>query len=443
MVDIRDADFREKILKEAAKSAQDAELFWVTRHETPVSFEANRLKQAKYRETSGIALRLVKDGRIGFSSTTNLEDWKGLIRNAVEVSPFGAEAKFEFPEAVPYPSVDVYDPQVEKTSVERMVAYGERAIQGVVSKWPEVLCDIHIGRSQATVGIMNTRGCRAEYTKSNFDMSLQGTRVRGTDMLWVWDGQASCRPEDFTDELVKNVLRQLELAAETVPSPRGDLPVLFTPEGVASALLSPLLSGFSGKTVQQGASPLVGKLGQRVVSQDFSMWDEPTLAYVPGSRICDDEGVPSRKVPLLEEGTVANFLYDLQTAGQARTKSTGSAERSLGSLPGPGAGVLVVKEGNVSEEDIIADIQEGLVVEGLLGAGQSNVLGGDFKANVLLGYKIEKGKITGRVKDTMISGNAYKALTSLKAIGNKGKWVGGSLKTPVICCDGISVASSK
>ncbi len=443
MVDIRGSQFREKLLKEASKVAQEAELFWVARQETPVSFEANKLKQAQYRETSGMALRLIKDGRIGFSSTSNLEDWKGLIKNAAEMAPFGAEAKFQFPEALPYPSVEVLDQSVEKMPVERMVAYGERAVKGVVSKWPEVLCDVHIVKAKSVVGIMNTRGCRAEYTKSIFDMSLQGTRIRGTDMLWVWDGQSSCKAQDFTDEVVANVLKQLDLAAETVPAPRGDLPVVFTPEGVASALLSPLLSGFSGKSVLQGASPLVGKLGQRVVSKGFSMWDEPTLAYVPGSRICDDEGGPSRKVPLLEEGTAANFLYDLQTAAQAKAKSTGSAERSLNSLPGPGAGVLVVKEGDASEEDIIADVKEGLLVVGLLGAGQSNILGGDFKANVLLGYKIEKGKILGRVKDTMIAGNAYKALNNLRAVGNKGRWVGGSLKTPMICCDGISVASSK
>ncbi len=441
-MDIRDAQFREDLLAEAAKAADDVELFWVARQDTPIRFEANKLKQAEHRETSGAALRIVKDGRIGFSSTTNLEDWRGLISNALEMAPFGAEARLEFPGKKSYQPVEVFDPKVDELPTEQMIEYGHRLIDDALSKWPEVLYDARVSKSKATVGIMNTRGCRSEYTKSVFGMSLDGQRIRGTDMLFVWEGRSSCKLEDFVDQVVESVLKQLDLAKETVPSPMGELPVLFTPEGVAYALIHPLLVGFNGKSILQGSSPLVGKMGEGIVDRRFSLVDAPMLSFAPGSRICDDEGVPSQRVPLIQDGVVANFLYDLQTAAQANAKSTASAERSLGSLPSPGASMLVVKEGDASEEDIIAGIDEGLVVEGLLGSGQGNILGGDFKANVLLGYKIEKGRIVGRVKDTMISGNVYKALNNLRAIGDKAKWVGGSLLTPALCCDGISVASS-
>ena len=96
-----------------------------------------------------------------------------------------------------------------------------------------------------------------------------------------------------------------------------------------------------------------------------------------------------------------------------------------------------------TKDEIIKSIDNGLLVHGLLGAGQGNMLGGDFKANILLGYKIERGEIVGRVKDTMISGNTYTALNNLIDISDKAEWVGGSLLTPFICCGGISVASSK
>ena len=91
---------------------------------------------------------------------------------------------------------------------------------------------------------------------------------------------------------------------------------------------------------------------------------------------------------------------------------------------------------------MVADIDEGLVVERLLGAGQTNLLGGDFNANVLLGYKVEHGKIAGRVKNSMITGNVYQVLSNLAAIGSEARWRGGSLRTPALYCKEVSVARS-
>jgi len=89
---------------------------------------------------------------------------------------------------------------------------------------------------------------------------------------------------------------------------------------------------------------------------------------------------------------------------------------------------------------MLADIKEGLVIEYLMGAGQGNILGGDFSGNVLLGYKVENGKIVGRVKDTMVSGNVYQVLKDIAAIGNDTRWVGSFLSSPSIYCPSLSVA---
>jgi PmbA protein len=100
---------------------------------------------------------------------------------------------------------------------------------------------------------------------------------------------------------------------------------------------------------------------------------------------------------------------------------------------------LTVTPGQVSFEDMLAGIQEGLVVEYLMGAEQGNVLGGDFSGNVLLGYKVENGQITGRVKDTVVAGNIYKLLKNI-TIGSDIRWQGG-LFSPSILCPAVSVAS--
>ena len=87
----------ERILERAPKSCQQAEVFRLRRRETPVSFEANRLKMLETKESSGTALRVVKDGRIGFSATNNPDDVDGLVDRAVELAEFGAEARFSLP----------------------------------------------------------------------------------------------------------------------------------------------------------------------------------------------------------------------------------------------------------------------------------------------------------------------------------------------------------
>ncbi len=103
--------------------------------------------------------------------------------------------------------------------------------------------------------------------------------------------------------------------------------------------------------------------------------------------------------------------------------------------------MLLVGDGDTSLDALIEGTNEGLVVERLLGAGQSNVLGGDFNANVLLGYKVEDGRIVGRVKNTMFSGNAYTALNDLEAIGSDGRWVRGGLYAPSIALANVSVSA--
>ncbi len=433
----------EELLEKAARVSQAAEAYYIQHRDEPVLFEANRVKLVETRESSGVALRIIKDGRIGFSSTSNFQNTDGLIKSALETAPFGPEARLEFSSHRSFSPVEVYDLQTENLRLEDMINLGQTAIDRLRRYSSDLLCDASVAKSVTTVTIANSRGGYATYTKSVFSIFVHGTIVKDTDMLFVSDGKSSCRPVMDTTEIVESIQNQLDFSRNVVPAPAGQVPVVFTPKGVGGVLLSPLLSGFNGKMVLQGASPLVGRLGEKLLDERFSLWDEPTFPYAPGSRMCDDEGVPARKLPLVDRGVIASFLYDLQTAAQAGAESTGSAHRGLNSLPWPGSSVIIVGEGDTLYEDMIRDIKNGLVVERLLGAGQSNVLGGDFNANVLLGYRVEDGRVTGRVKNTVISGNVYTTLKNIQAIEKASHWVGGSLKTPALYLSNISVAAKE
>jgi len=431
----------ENILNQAKKVAEEAEVFMVSSEETPVQFEANRLKHVQNKQTSNVALRIVKRGRIGYATTTELSDSQNLVNSAVETAQFGMTAKFELPSLTSYPQVEAYDPDTESVSVEKMIELSEKLITTVRGHTSDILCEAVVTKGVISVRIINSRGGQANYRKSIFSLGIEGTLIHDTDMLFVGESESSCHPLLEPKAVAEAVLQQLELAKNRASVPSQSLPVVFTPNGVASALIPPLMVAFNGKTVLEGASPIGNRLNQPVFDEKLWLWDDPTIAYHPGSRPCDDEGIPSQRTPLIEQGTVANFLYDLQTAALAHTQSTGNGSRSRGVLPSPSPSAFIIAPGKTSFDEMVQDIKEGLVIEQLMGATQGNILGGDFSGNVLLGYKVESGKIVGRVKDTMVSGNIYQILKQITAIGSETKWVGGFLNTPPLYCSSLSVAS--
>jgi PmbA protein len=336
----------------------------------------------------------------------------------------------------------VYDPATEEASLEEMAAVGQRVVDELRAFSSEVQVEGSVSRTVTTQALLNSRGGSMSYRRSGFRVGFEGTVIRGEDMLFTFDGKSSVSPIVDPSEVVASIIRQLRWAKNTVGIETKTMPAVLMPQAVPSILLNPLLAGLNGKTVLQGTSPLAEKLGQKIVDERFSMIDDATVPMVPGSRPSDDEGIHTRRLPLVERGVVGTFLYDLQTAGLAGKSSTGSGERTLGTLPSPGPGVLHVQEGDRKLDDMIAGIDEGIIVEALLGAGQGNVLGGDFQANVLLGYKIERGAVTGRVKNVMVSGNAYKALNNLIAIGSEGRWVRGGLFSPAIALAEVAVSAN-
>ena len=430
----------EDILAQAKMVAEEAEVFMVSSEQTPVQFEANRLKQIQSKQSTSVALRIVRQGKIGYSASTGLDDSQDLVNMAVETARFGMPARFEFPSPASYPKIEVLDPDIELVSIDNMIKLGEELIAIVTGHTPDILCEAQVTKSLVSVRIINSRGGQANYRITIFSLGVEGSLIRDTDMLFVGESQSSCHPLLDSRAVAEVVLWQLELAKNRASVSSGSLPVIFTPRGVASALISPLMAAFNGKLVLQGASPIGNKLGQPVFDEKLWLWDDPTIAYRPASRPCDDEGVPSQRTPLIEQGTVASFLYDLQTAALAHTQSTGNGRRG-GGLPTPSPSAFIIAPGSTTLDEMVRDMKQGLVIEQLMGAEQGNILGGDFSGNVLLGYKVENGKIVGRVKDTMVSGNIYQVLKQIIAIGSEPKWVGGFLQTPHLYCPRLSVAS--
>ena len=432
----------EEVLRSAQKVAEQAEVFSASARATTVQFEANELKQVQSRESSSIALRIFRRGKIGSAIASGGGGWQALVDMAVETSQFGGPANFQFPPSQDYSKAHIFDPEVQNIATERIVEIGKELVAKVTGHTPDVLCDVQITKGTSSVSLVNSQGGEGGYDKSFFSLGLEGILVRDTDILWVEDSESSCRSDLVgIGELTNRVIWQLEMAKKKAAVPTKLLPIVFTSHGVASALLSPLVLAFSGKAVLEGASPLKDKLGEQVFDKKLNLWDDATVAYRVGSYPFDDEGVPSQRLPLVTNGVVASFLYDLQTAALAGTKSTGNGRRAGGAFPSPAISSLILDKGEVSFQTMVKDMKEGLVVEEVIGAEQGNILAGDFGGNVLLGYKVEDGEIVGRVKDTMIAGNVYEVLKEVPCVGQEARWVGGILQTPPLYCSHVSVTT--
>lgn len=432
----------ERILELARREAQQTEVFEVLSESTMVHFEASRLKQVERRQSRSVALRIIRDGRIGFASAGGPVEGADLVRMAVETSAFGAPAGLQFSGGNTFPGVDIYDPRLASIETDALVTIGTGVIDRVTSFDGDVQCEGLVSAGTGTVRILNSAGLDSSYRKTSLSMYMEGVRVNGTDMLFVGDSMSSTRRLSDADGVAATMVLQLERASRGAAINTGTYPVLFTPHGVAAALLLPLAVAFNGKNVLEQASRLAGRLGEQVFDASIHLRDDATVDGHTASAPFDDEGSPSRSNHLIEAGAVSGFLYDLQTAAHAGAESTGSGHRAdPRSQVRPGMSAFVVEPGQATFQQMLESMEEGLVVDELIGAGQGNLLAGDFGGNVLLGYKVERGEIVGRVKDTMVAGNIMEALGRAVVVGADSRWVGGSLRSPSILCEGVSVSS--
>jgi len=431
-----------RILEKTKGIAEQAEVFRVSSKRTPVQFEANRLKQIQTKETVSTALRLVKNGKTGFANISGIVDDDTLIAMAMDTCPFGAEAKFKSPGRTALPEIDIFNAEIDTFSLDEMIGLGRHLVDAVKQHAPDIQCEASVSKTIYTVSIINTSGSECTYTKSAFSLGIEGVLIENEEMLFVGDGDSSCDPIRDAGYIIDDVIRQLNLIKRKARISTKRMPVIFTPQGIAGAFISPLMVAFNGKMVFDGMSPIRDKRGTQLFNKNLTIWDDATIPRKVSSSPCDDEGIASRKTPLVENGIVAQFLYDLQTAALAKTESTGSGHRG-GGLPAPSISSIIINKGVTSFTDMVRNTREGLIVEQLMGAEQGNVLNGDFSGNVLLGYKIENGEIVGRVKDTMVAGNVYTLMKDVEAIGSDARWIGGMLNTPSFYCPDVPVSTKE
>lgn len=441
---IRATDLLEKV----AKQTDGAELYELRSVELPVRFRAGTLESVKVVETAGRALRIIKDGRLGFSTTTDLGDDTNLLQNALESARSGDPAPFQFPAKQPAPAVQCFDPNVEHLEEQKLIALGEEIVEKLRAYDATLQIEAWAVKEIEEVTLYNTSGLEIVGQGTAVGVGALVTRAREGDILMIYDHDFSRRADKIDGAAVaQRIIDRLRLAEKVAPAPTKAMPVIFSRNGVL-VLLMPFMVGLDGRNVFLGVSPLREKLNEKIFDGRFSLIDDGTLDFAPRSTPYDDEGTPTARKPLIENGVVKGFLYDLKSAALAKAQPTGNGFKSgfMGGgfrrPPAIAPTTVVIPPGERALDQIIKDLDEALIVEDVMGAGRGNPLAGEFSAPVSVGFLVRKGEIVGRVKNTMIAGNVYDLLKDrLIALSDYPEWVSGILYTPAIAVDGVSVAS--
>ena len=451
----------ERLLELAGRRADGgADVLWRRVERTAVAFEWGRLKAAGATEEAGVNLRVRHRGRVGVAGLTGVPVADGaapasnggaqqaapLLDRALASAELGEELELVFPSRSPFPDVPTHFDRAAGASLEQLIQIGRGLLERLAREGCQV--NVAVERELSETRVANTAGALGSYPATGVAVSAEVWRIAGDDVLLIGDAyEGADLPSDgVLDALVCSVATRLDLALRIVAAPEGALPVVFTPAGLSPITL-PVTQGRSGKAVLQGISPLASRVGERVFDERLSVTDDPLLPGRTASRPLDDECVPSAVTGLVERGVVRRFVYDLETAARAKTASTGHGHRGIFGKPVPAYTNLVLAatdevSGKTHPElggGLLRDITDGLLVDDLIGVGQGNVIGGAFSHPVALAYRVERGEITGRVKDAAVAGNAYELLKRIGGFGNDARWTGARF-APSLLLEGVSIA---
>jgi TldD protein len=202
------------------------------------------------------------------------------------------------------------------------------------------------------------------------------------------------------------------------PSPAGTMAVVIGNEFGGVLFHEACGHGLEADFVVKASTVFGGKIGQQVASPIVTAIDDGTLPSRWGTLAVDDEGVPTRRNVLIQDGVLVSYMYDRLRAGQQNHPATGNGRRqSYQHLPIPRMTNTFIAAGAHSVEDIIAATPSGLYAK-KLGAGQVDVITGDFVFAVTEGYLIEGGKVGRPVRGATIVGNGPRALHKVDMVGN-------------------------
>ena len=435
--------------------ASDAEALAREGDEFSVNVRMGEVETLKESGSRGLGLRVFLGNRSASASTSDLtaEGIRQLVDGALALARVTEEDPFAgLPEAGEFGSaagdLHLYFEDVYSLPGPERIEWARRAEAAALAADPHIT-NSDGGSFDAATGrkaFANSRGFVGGYRTSYAGVSA-APLAKDADGKMQRDGWwSSARrmgdlesPEAVGAEAARRTLRRL--GARRVPTQQ--VPIVFAPE-TARTLIGSVFDAASGDAIWRGASFLAGRLNETIGAPALTIIDDntmllPTGAGGFGTSPFDDEGLPSQRTVVVENGVLRNYLLNTYTARKLGMKSTHNASRGLAGTPGIGPGNLYLEPGPLSPEEIIAAIPAGLYVTSLMGFGVNPVTG-DYSRGAT-GLWIENGQLTHAVEEVTIAGNLKDMLRKVTAIGNDLVFRG-SVAAPTLRIDGMTLAGA-
>lgn len=444
------ATCRDAVQQARRHGADQAEVFATAREEARVELETNDVARALTHEEEIFGVRVRVRGATGFSATN--DPTPEALGRAVEAALALARVSPADPhDDLPAPSARVPVAGLRDAALEELPV---EAVGRMCGELAERTRDLD-SRARIDSGSVAVAGlCRAvassagveEVERSTdagvllFGMAVDGERVGSFDYIseQVRTGRELTEALATTPErFVRRIVGALD--AETGESFRGTLVV--TPEAVAEFLLPALSAALSAQAVRTGRSPLADKRGEPVFSAAFSLTDDGTLAGQPGSAGFDREGLPHRRLPLIERGVLREFLFNTReahAAGRAEG-STGHASGGARGAPAIGTTNVIVDAGDTEEASLLEAVDRGVLLARF--SGNTDPVSGDFSGVAKGSFLLRRGQAPRPLQETLISGNLYEMLAAISDVGRERRRIDGVVLAPCLRLEGVSVTT--
>ncbi|WP_298972236.1 metalloprotease TldD [uncultured Roseobacter sp.] len=461
--DALDRDTALTILREATHGADDGELFLERRRSESLVFDDGRLKTASYDAAQGFGLRAVRGEVAGYAHSTEISE--PALRRATETARLAVgEGGGTWADAPNPTNTKLYtdeDPIAGasfplKVETLREIDAFARGLDARV-----VQVSATIGASLQEVEILRPDGQSLRdvrpMTRVNVSVIVEqngrreagsaggGGRVGLDGLLDPTDWQAKTR----------EALRVACVNLDAVAAPAGVMDVVLGPGWPGILLHEAIGHGLEGDFNRKGSSAFAGLMGQRIASKGVTVLDDGTIPDRRGSISIDDEGTPSGKNILIEDGILVGYMQDRQNARLMGVAATGNGRRqSYAHAPMPRMTNTYMLGGSSDPQDIVADLKDGIYAVGF-GGGQVDITNGKFVFSCTEAYRVENGKVGAPVKGATLIGDGATALKQIRGIGNDmaldpgmgncgkdGQWVPVGVGQPTLMIGGLTVGGS-
>ncbi len=416
----------ERTMKDALARSDDGELFLEYRENELISLDDGRIRTAGFDTSLGFGLRAVAGEATGYAHAGELSQ-AALTRAADSVSAIAAGHSGVFAEPPRATNARLYTDENPLTAVDfpaRTALLGEidAYARGRDPRVKQVMASL--GGQWQVVQILRPDGSRVAdlrpLVRLNVSVVVEqgGRRETGSYGMGGRFGYEGVTSPEMWRAAVDEALRQALVNLESVPAPAGEMEVVLGPGWPGILLHEAIGHGLEGDFNRKKTSAFAGLLGQRIAAADVTVVDDGTLPDRRGSLTVDDEGTPSGRTVLIEDGVLVGYMQDRMNARLMGVRATGNGRReSYAHAPMPRMTNTVMLAGTATPEEMISSVRRGLYAVNF-GGGQVDITSGKFVFSASEAYLIEDGKVTAPVKGATLIGNGPDALTKVTMVGN-------------------------